>query len=147
MPAITRFPARPAAPETTTAVLPEPTDAKPLQKAGPSFDVAAAVSAATFSPPESTDTPPAAFRWTQQDQTTDSDFDYEHISIVTYEVGSQVQYQLESATVRNQGRISVRNAEELRATAQAALGEGDATTEWGRVQSALADVFPRELLA
>ena len=137
-----------AAPDTTTAVPPEPTDAKPLQKAGPSFDVAAAVSAAAFSPPESTDPPPpAAFRWTQQDQTTDSDFDYEHISIVTYEIGSQVQYQLESATVRNQGRISVRNAEELRATAQAARGEGDATTEWGRVQSALADVFPRELLA
>ena len=66
---------------------------------------------------------------------------------MTYEVGSQVQYQLESATVRNQGRISVRNAEELRATAQAARGEGDATTEWGRVQSALADVFPHELLA
>ena len=136
-----------AAPETTTAAPPEPTDAKPLQKAGPSFDVAAAVSAATFSPPESTDPPPAAFKWTQQDQTTDSDFDYEHISIVTYEIGSQVQYQLESATVRNQGRISVRNAEELRATAQAARGEGDTTTEWGRVQSALADVFPRELLA
>ena len=136
-----------AAPETTTTVPPEPTDAKPLQKAGPSFDVAAAVSAATFSPPESTDPPPAAFRWTRQDQTTDSDIDYEHISIVTYEIGSQVQYQLESATVRNQGRISVRNAEELRAMAQAAQGEGDTTTEWGRVQSALADVFPRELLA
>ena len=40
-----------AAPETTTAALPEPTDAKPLQKAGPSFDVAAAVSAATFLAP------------------------------------------------------------------------------------------------
>ena len=72
---------------------PNQPDAKPLQKAG-RLDVAAAVSAATFSPPSLRTPPPAAafcFKWTQQDQTTDSDFDYEHISIVTHEIGSQVQ--------------------------------------------------------
>ena len=136
-----------AAPETETAAPPEPINTKPLEKAGPSFDVAAAVSAATYSPPESPDTPPAAFKWTQQEQTTDSDFDFEHINIVTYEVGSQVQYQLESAVVRNQGRISVRDAETQMDLARAAEGEADSAAEWGRVQSALADVFPRDMLA